>query len=471
MKKLLSVMLVLSMILASISLLTSCGKVSVKDIEKDAYTTITAAMQNTSESFFEDSAKTERVLNDALKCGAFSLSFENDELHLGALKVGKISETLYVDSKNEKYVSDTSVTLDGKNLGALLFLDKNGIKLKSDSILGSDKALELNIASLKNDLKGSQLAKTLGISDDDVTEVIEFIETLEKELKKDKKEKLEKIKDFYNEIYALCNQTATEEKIEKNKYVVVTHTLNNQTLTAVLNKCVEFISEYSPESMTEDLKTSLDEAIANIDESVEIFICSKTYINQKENRVDKIVLDGSVKNKENTDGEAKISAEITFSDAQIKVKAGAEITKGESVSVELTLNKEKTKESTTYSLSVKADTGSVEIDLLNATYTQATDGNIKLKADVYNGVYDRAKLELSGKLEVTKAEIKLEFNSITVNEDTYKFKLMLGAKAISEIPAAPENAKDVVKLTEEELAEILGEIQSSELGKLLAGIE
>jgi len=223
--------------------------------------------------------------------------------------------------------------------------------------------------------------------------------------------------------------------------------------------------------MTDELKASFDEMIAEVDESVEIFLYLKTYINRKENRVDKIVLDGNIKNKENADEEIKLSAEVTFSDTQIKVKAGAEITKEESVSVEITLNKEKTKESTTYSLSVKADTGSVEIDLLNATYTQATDGNIKLKADVYNGVYDRAKLELSGKLEVTKAEIKLQFNSITVNEETHTFKLTLGAKATSEIPAASENAKDIVTLTEDELIEILGEIENSELGKLITGIE
>lgn len=464
MKKILSIILVLSMLLTSCLLLISCSKVSVKDVEKDAYTTISAAMQNTSESFFEKNADAEKALEKALKCGAFTLSFESDELMGGDLT--KISETFYVDSKNEKFVSDTSVTYNGKALCALLFLDEAGLKLKSQSILGSDKALAINVSSIKENLKGSTLAEILGLTDEDVAEIIEVINNIESELKSNSEENLEKAKEFYNELYALCGQTVTEEKIEKDKYVVVTYTINNEAIKAIINKYVEFMSEYYPEDMTEDLEEEIDAAIAEIDETVDVAINAKLYINRKANEITKITFDGSFTSFSNE--KAEINAEISFSETEIKATASASLPSEESMSAEMLIQKEKKDGNTTYTLSIDAKTGSVQIDLLNASYTSAKDGSITVKADIYSDVYDRMTFELKGKLTSAKNEMNLEFSSLKLNDETYTFKATFSAKAMSEIIASPSDAKDVMELTEDEWMEIAEEIQNSELGKIIS---
>ena len=466
MKKILSVILVLSMLLASTVLLTSCGKITVKDIEKDAYTTISAAMQNTSDSFFEASPKIERVIEDALKCGAFNITFESDDINVGSAKISKISETIYVDSKKEKFVSDTLVNLNGKDLSALLFVDKEGVQLQSESILGSNKALSLNLESLKNKLKDSSLADSLGLTDADIEQVLEIVEALETALEQDKKENLEKIRDFYNDIYEICKQTVTEEKVEKDQYLVVTYTIDNQVFKAILNKYVEYASEYSPEEITAEAKAELDDMLATLDEELEISLSVKLFINAKENVIDKFTLNATLKNKP-TNETIELKAEATFSDSQIKLSADVKVPSSEKMSATLTLNKEKTKEATTFTLSAKVTTGSVEIDILNASYSQAKDGSITLKADVYNGLYDRAKLEIKGKLQVEKKEMKLEFTSLTANEETYNFKASFSAKALSSIPKAPDNAKDVVTLTEDEIIALIEGIEDSELAKII----
>ena len=464
MKKLLSIILVLSMLLTSCILLASCGDVRAKDVEKDAYTTISAAMQNTSESFFANDAKAEKALEKALKCGALSFSFESDELMGGDLT--KIGETLYVDTKNEKLVSDVSVIYDGKTLGALIYLDENGLKLKSESVFGSDKALALNISTLKEKLKGSTLAELIGLDDETADQLIEVFNNLEAELEADSEENLEKAKEFYNEILALCNQTVAEEKIEKTKYVVVTYTINNEALKAIIGKYAEFVGEYYPEEMTAEMKAELDKSIEELDAMVDVVLNAKLYINRKANAISKIAIDGTITSEGDEKGE--IAAEINFSETEIKATASISIPNEESMSAEVLITKEEKDGNVTYSLSADAKTGSVSIDLVKASYTYEKNGNITLKADIYNDVYDRAKIELKGNMAVTKDEVKLEFNSLTFGEEALTFKATFSAKAMSEIPAAPSDAKDVIELTEEDWMEIVEGIQNSELGKIIS---
>ena len=118
MKKILSLLLVLCMIATSCVLFSSCAKVSTKDVEKDPQATLSEAIQNTSASFFTDEANANKVINEALKSGSISVLFESPDL-LGGM-ITKISETIYLDGTNQKFVSDTNVTMNSSSKSALM---------------------------------------------------------------------------------------------------------------------------------------------------------------------------------------------------------------------------------------------------------------------------------------------------------------------------------------------------------------
>ena len=480
MKKIVSSLLVLCLLVTGCLFFTSCGKVKAADLEENPQAVLNEAMKNTTSDFFEGDAKTGKVVKEALETGALTLSFASDDLMGGALT--KISETIYMDAKNGKVVSDTLVTMGGEDLTARIFLDKEGLALNSEAILGSDKTLGINLTSFSEKFANSALVELFGIDRMTAQEIADTVAELKDQWMMNKEESQAKIEKLLNDIYAAMKQEASEEKIElpngkKVKCVVASYTLSEETIRAALDKAVAELK------LDEESKTSLNEMLDEAFASLELNLTEKIYINTKTNKVIKESITGTVtteiveydergvetKKKET----ATVNMEALFTDTEISVSidvTGIE----EPASAKLALTKEKDGGKTTYKATLDVTEEGKTSNLLTASYSyNKDDGKIELVLDALSeeeeGDGKRETVKLTGKLETSDKEVKLTVDSVTTGSVTVTFEAVISFQTGVEIPAKPEGVLDVVELTQEDWMKIMTEFQTSKLGKLLMG--
>lgn len=478
MKKIVSSLLVLCLLVTGCLFFTSCGKVKAADLEENPQAVLNEAMKNTTSDFFEGDAKTGKVVKEALETGALTLSFASDDLMGGALT--KISETIYMDAKNGKAVSDTLVTMGGEDLTARIFFDKEGLALNSEAILGSDKTLGINLTSFSEKFANSALVELFRIDRMTAQEIADTVAELKDQWMMNKEESKAKTETLLNDIYAAMKQEASEEKIElpngkKVKCVVASYTLSNETIRAALDKAMADLDEESKKSLNE----MLDEVFA----SLELNLTEKIYINTKTNKAIKETVTGTVtteiveydergvetKKKET----ATLNMEVLFTDTEISVSidvTGIE----EPASAKLALTKEKDGGKTTYKASFDVTEEGKTTNQLTASYSfNKDDGKIELALDMLDeeeeGDGKRWTAKLTGKLETTDNMVKLTVDSATIGSITATFEAVISFQTGVEIPAKPEGVLDVVELTQEDWMKIMVEFQTSKLGKVLMG--
>jgi len=479
MKKIVSSLLVLCLLVTGCLFFTSCGKVKTADLEENPQAVLSEAMKNTTSDFFEGDAKTGKVVKEALETGALTLSFASDDLMGGTLT--KISETIYMDAKNGKAVSDTLVTMDGEDLTARIFLDKEGLALNSEAVLGSDKTLGINLTSFSEKFADSALVEMFGIDRMTAQEIADVVAGVKDQWMMNQEESKAEIEKLLNDIYAAMNQTASEETLEINgkkvKCVVASYTLSNETLRAAVDKAVAELE------LDEESKKSLNETLDEMFASLELNLTEKIYINKKTNKIVKESLTGSVTTEytewdENFEETVKketatVNMEVLFTDTEISISVdvtGVE----EPASAKLALTKEKDGGKTTYKATLDVTEEGKTSNLLTATYSyNKDDGKIELVLDALSeeeeGDGKRETVKLTGKLETSDKEVKLTVDSVTTGSVTVTFEAVVSFKTGVELPAKPEGVLDVVELTQEDWMKIMTEFQTGKLGKLLMG--
>ena len=166
MKKILSLVLVACMLFSSLVLLSSCGKaISVKDFEENPTEALAEVMSNS--PMLADELADELGIGEIIAAsgngGSVSIVFESDTL-MG--DITSISETIYMNGKDKQFVSDTAVKYAGQDLAARIFVDKSGLIINSESLLGSNKAVEINLATLVEKFTNSTMAQMFGMPDE-----------------------------------------------------------------------------------------------------------------------------------------------------------------------------------------------------------------------------------------------------------------------------------------------------------------
>ena len=471
MKKLLSVLLVVCMITGCL-FFASCSskKVSVKDFEKDPQAALTEASKNSTNAFFADDAKTQSIIEKATEKGSVTVSFECDDL---AEIFSNVTETIYMDSKNGKLVSDTTVKMGGEELFARVFVNKDGLAASGESIFGDETTLLVNIATLADKFGESAMVEMFGIPAEALPEVEEMMATLTESYSKlyDTVKDSEATNELANKVYAAMNTTyATEDGC-----IVVTYTLNNATVKAMCKLILDEAKAMLPEvedmdaTMTE-IETQLNEAMAELDNTMTLSFTEKLYINQKANKIEKMTIEGSATPK--AEGAEAVTAKVTALYTDDKNTVDVEMTAaGETVKAKAELARTEADGKVTYKLSTDVTAEGETRNLINVSYTYNKDnGEFTLAADVFteDGA-DRMAAELTGKITTTKDSATYEFNSVKVGTETVTFKLSLTFKALDSIPEIPADAKDVTTLTKGDWVDLVESIQNSDLGKLITG--
>ena len=453
MKRILSIALIISMLLTTGILMTSCSKVNASSVEKDAQKVIGESVKNAGAEFFDFGSGFEEVATKALNGGSAAISFEGE--FLGAIE--KISETLYFNAKDEKAVSDTIIKVNGEDISLRAYLNKEGVILGGKDVFGSETNYALNLNTFFDKFPDSTLAAMFGFPSGD-----EEIKKQFADMKEQLTSSVESVsKDTANELLALLDQKVDTAKVtdamgKSVKCVVVTYTVNNTTIKAFAEKVAQV-----GDIPKEELDTAL-EALNEISINGTISLA----INQKNGNLTRCDISLSITEEEVT---GAFEGALCFSSEKITLN-GSLKEDGTSIGeLSFVFDKKEEKDKVVYTgkLDVKED--GISINALNIILTSEKSGDFKIECDVFTEEgEDREGITVKGKLTESKNEAKLEITSIETQGITVSFNLAFEVKAKAEMPKTPDNAKDIVTLTEAELMELMEKLGSSKLAELLS---
>ncbi len=505
MKKFLSILLALTMLLACASALTSCSDVNENDMEKDPSQTITDAVDKSTSAFFSDEAGLGEVLKKAAEKGKYTVSFKSDDLLGGELT--KISETIYADKKANSVVSETSVTYKGNKLSATIYGNKDSVAFESESILGNDNALMVNFDKFISEFKKSDIAKLLNLDKESIKAITSSLESALSESDLDEKEMQEKIEKFYDDLIKLMDQSVSTEKHEgpdgkEKDYVVSTYTIDNKSLQDILEFFYDYVMDQIgdielPEGTDlDDLEKEFKELLKEIDDHMDIDIEIKMYIESKSGAFYKLTVDGDMtiiteefdyeydmekgeieSTLVSTDEiDVKLDGEFVITENEISLTAniladGEELE--EEYKIEAVLGKEVDDGNVKYDLSVTVGVGSTSIDVIDATYEYENNGDITIEIKLPKELMQSEKslkIVLRGNIEVEKKSATITFDELKVGDEKYRFEFVVEIEAVDSIPQFPNDAKDIVEISEEEWEEIVNDIQNSDLAEIIGAI-
>ncbi len=483
MKKILSVILILSMLAACLLVMSSCGKVSERDLKNDPYAVIDEAMDKSMNEFFSDEAGLGAVVKKASDKGKYTISFAGDDILGGELT--KIVETIYFDKKNNAVVSDTEIVYNGETLSALIYGQKDKLALESNTLFGSSTALLFDLKTFNEKFEKSDLAELLGVDKDDIKDVKELLNTLLDDEAFDVEANQEKIEKLCNELYAMMDQTVSTEKIKdadgnEIKCLVSKYTVTNENLKKILKHVFDFAMEEMGDITLSDgnrdmseIREEFDEIIAELDENLDVDLKMSIYINSKSGALYKMTIDGNVTEKDDFNGNVvgtncKINSEMLFTDTEMSFTACVEVG-DETVTADVSVKKEVDGKNVKYELSAKVGSGSVEMNLINAVYEYKKDGSITVDIKLPKELSSEgipSKITLSGNVEVEKKSAEISFNSLMLDDESFDFDLSIKIEAVDNIPQIPSGAKDIVDITEDEWAKIVEGIENGPLADI-----
>ncbi len=513
MKKLLSLVLILALMLSSI-LMISCGgddstttteKVGVTedDFKTDAEAALNNALNNTTKDFFALNTGFGKVALGALNKGSVAIGFNGGSV----LPNVSGSETIFIDSANGKYVSDTKVSVNGDEISGQIFFDKNGVAIKGEDILGSDKALLLSFSTFVEKFTDSALADIFGLTEADKEQFNTVIAEIKAALEnKDSGIDVEKlIADITAKSKEYVKPVISSETVDAIDCVVVTYTVTKDNIVALSKDLVDIIVDAIPDDIMAELdigtkaelktmaKELIDEEIAELS----MTMTSKMYVVKSTNKVLKNTADCTVVIPTYTlefnediwdletvkvgDATIKVNTEIKYTNSEISMKVDCDVAVPESkdaeptsekVSVEAKITKTVTGDETKFNAEMSITQGTITVKPVSGsfTYNKAT-GNVALSVDVMadEDVTETINLTVNGNIKVEGKKATAKLTSVKLDGETYEFEVSVAFEQLDAIPTVPADAKDVVDLTEEEIITIMEEFMNSTIGKMIFG--
>lgn len=531
MKKLICCLLVACMLFAGCAMLTSCsGGVDTGAAEANANAVLGDAMAKS--ELFRDESGLDEVLKKAMKAGAVEIAWEGSSVDRS---YPDVKATLYLDSEGKKAVLDAS--LAGNIMGeeteaaACLYLSGETLMLHSPSLLGTDRTLALNAATVEKKLADSAIADLLPSDDAETDEATEAIKGLFAALDNcfsTASAKNEKDADaFMNGIYACLDQrvgegTAKNADGKETACVTLTYTVNEETLARV----ADYLMETERNGETDADGEEKEEA-----PGADFTVC--VYIEKSSGALVSVIAEGEVRREdyvyggdfglsladatedweaedweaedwEAEDWEAEdwadedlglgdgwfegdidlddsweglfgetvivtceVSASLLFSDSAI-VATVSQTEDGETSTSELSLSKKTEGQTVSYTLqTLVGDKKTMDTVL---SYDKKS-GALALDTKSYDDEGEPVDtLSVKGSLVNGDSGSVLTVDSYQFGAVTVQLGLKLSFLTRAEMPEFPTDATDILEMTEEELAELTEDMQGGLLGMLLAGM-
>ncbi len=469
MKKILSLVLVLCMVLTSTFLLSSCAKVKAGELEDDANTTLNDALLKTYTAFFGDDMGALDIIKGYSEKGSLTVAAGGE-----LLGGGSISATIYNSKGSNDAVLDADFDVQGIEGSLRLLATKNAIGLYFPALLGSEDTVAIIYDSVINNLKNSGLVDIFGLTEEQIDEIVNIAKEAKEAMQEDKAKYEKEFNELINEVYKLFDQNVTTEKVDVNgesvKCVVFTITLNNANLKLAVNKVIEkLIAPHIDAEMKAEIEASVNDAFTELDAETDILLKQQLAINTKTDTVAKYSVNLSVTEKESNETDS-LSTYIAIGENEIKGAFTASGTGIEYASGDYSLTKSTSGDEVKYSFVLNGKTESVTVKLLDLTQTyNKKSGDFAINASVFKSALSTAKLELKGNAKATKDTLTVAINSVKAEGQELPLELTFTLKSLSEIPSMPENAVDIVGLTAEELQTLISKATETELGQLIFG--
>lgn len=465
MKKLLSVVLLLMLFTLCFSL-ASCGgddsvndiEVSVDSVNSNALNVLMGALENTTHKFFASSEDNSAyaAITEALDKGALEIKFDGGELinSLIDMELKDAGATIYFDKASGKYAVTAGAKLDGTKVDGTVFVDKDGLKFMSESILGTKNTYALNLGSFIEKFENSALADLMGGVPDGMFGPYEnYMNAFKTEYEKILTETEIQENSLINVLLKKLNPTVTEG----DGTVILTYTLNNKTIEALMKAAVEEAAKIA--RLDAEIKNMLNNYVGQIvpmlNEMATIDLKAEFHLNTDDSTFAK----QSIKGTMTVDGMAvSLDMTTTFSANEIKMTETMGMG-GQNMTSSLSLTRTANGDDVTYKVVVKGSMNqggqSMEFTACEIVAAYKANGNVSVKVSIPEnmglGNSNMTTYELIGKLDLTNGA-KFTFTSIKMGDKTLiegvslTFNFIPGATA----PAAG-TVKDIVDLTEEEL--------------------
>ncbi len=494
MKKILPMLLVLSMLVAGCLLLSSCSGVTEAKAEKDPVDAIGSAMDNAFTSFFEEEKDLAAINKKAADKGSLNIVLATDMLPDG--KLYELNETLYLDLKGSNVVSETKLTIAGTSYRASIFGNKESLALKSESILGTKDTFKITFDRFLAEFKDSDLAKSLNLDAETADEILKIAETITKAF--DEKDPIIPKKDMEKltkEMLEILKQEIKSETLtvdgKEVTCVVMTYSINNENFAELVEFYLQLLKDYDLLSMFGEVEMDMeiDEMLGTIvddlNETAELDMSLALYINGKTGGLVQANLDINIEPIADPDLPAEyasdpveISLALTVSEKKM-VLEGDIYADGEEAQLTVEIAKAKKDDKISYTFTAGMRQGNVHIDFLDATYAyDKKTGDITFDGFIAVDQSDRISFELKGLCEIKDDSYTISLKSFAVmngKEELFNFKtdrnneLSVTVSAVKEIPAVSEDAIDIMDMDEKAWSEFVENIQKSELGQLIIG--
>ena len=460
MKKLLSILLVLSMLFAIGACFTSCDALSIEDVKNNPVNALWEAEKLSWERFANDDYGIEGVVTDTLKGGSIELAFAQEAL-LGAETA--IKATLYT---GDKQAASLLYAAGGKSYTADIFSDENGIIVDIPDLLGG-KAVGVFYDTLKEKLANSALAEMMELPPEAAAEIVSMLDEYKATIEASMKDSIEDAEKTANEYLDLMKKEITEETVGDELCAVIALTLDNEVLVDVIEKAVDSLG------LSEDEKATLlaEFDINALNEMLSLDVTVKAYIALSDGRLVKFIYGGEMTPVSDESARMavpeKIGFDITLSFTDTAITASGTVTaNGENATVSCNLNKTVEEEKSIYTLSASIGAEGVNetIDVLKYTFNKA-DKTFSLKAEI-----EGETVIVKGNVSSTKTTAKIAITEIRAGSIGVELDLSLTFNKDAKAPDAPTDALDVVELTAEEWQSLMTTVQESPLFALIESL-
>lgn len=482
MKRILSLILVLCMLLTSCVFFSACSKkgTSEKSLKKDTQEAIGNAIDKSLSAFFTDDAGIEDIIDGALNKGSLAISLESETLKtFSGLGLEKITETLYFNQKNKKMVSDTAVTIDGEKASVRIWADKSGIVLQSKDLFGNNNAFALKMDTFASKFADSDLVDLLDLYiDDNMQETMDLLtKSYKQAFEASEKDTAKNLNNLLATLEPVYDEAKMVDALEKEiNCATVTYSFTNSTFKAFIQKAIEIA-----DMKDTDMADMYDETVEYVTGNFTMNFTVTVGINKKNSQLVAIEIGGNMKSKTDTSYKLPVEGAIRFSDEKITVEGTAKMPEYDyeqgkvvdvAYTVSLDLTKESTKEEVIYKLSAKMKAAGVSTKFGDITYTynkKSGDFTLKVKpGEALQGMLNSDNnITVKGNIQSDKKTATITIKSVaagSVFELEGKLSLVFTKEA--EMPAMPSDAKDIVTLKEEDLEQIMEDMEDAPFASL-----
>ncbi|MBR2986996.1 MAG: hypothetical protein IKC63_03155 [Clostridia bacterium] len=453
MKKIVSLLLALSMIVSMLISFTSCDAFTLEDIENDPFSALSDSLKESLLRFFDDDYGIDGIVSDALEHGSTEVSFSSELLG----EVSGVTATLYSDKKESLAMASLVATLNGTPYGINAHLSQEGMILDSELLFGTSGAIAILYDSFRERFEESDLAKYLEMNKETIAKIKTLILSTADTVEESFTEAGETVVARANEFLALLKQTITAETLNDEACAVITYTVDNDVILAVAEKAMTLaeLTEDEKEAMRRDL------ALDTLD-SRAIDLEAKVYVSLADGYLLKASLTGSAGDKgDETPGTLEFS--LTFSDEKIAL-VGSYTADGEPVSMESAIHKTVGDINTRYTFSTTTKIKGKEFTVSPLSFSYNRENRtFKLTLDMLAG-----EATLKGAISSSRKEAKIAITDMEMGLISLSFDLSVTFRKGVDVPEAPENTRDIVDMTEAEWEATMANVNENPVVKWFA---